>query len=73
MRLEEIAAIGGGLAGAPDSEDGEGEVVQAVAWAGNARRFEHDSQGREEDVGEESRHRFLPDGNDGVISGHGGF
>ena len=49
-------------------------LVSAIAaLAGNIRRFENDSQGREEDVGEESRHRFRREGNDGVISGHSGF
>ena len=73
LRLEEVAASGGGLESAPDPEEGEGEVVQAVAWAGNIRRFENDSQGREEDIGEEPRPRLRRTGNAGVISGLGGI
>ena len=71
--MAEVAAGGGGLEGAHDTQDGEGAILQAVAWAGKARRFQNDSKGRAEAVDEEPLHRFRREENDGVMSGPVGF
>ena len=51
--LEEIAPGLGGLDGAHDTQDGDGDVVKADALAGDVGGFEDGPEGREQGVGEE--------------------
>ncbi len=53
MGLEEVASVLGALKDAQDAEDGEGEVINGAALAGDAGVFDDGFERREQSVFEQ--------------------